>query len=61
MCAPRISPYFLPRMILTSPSVSPVVRARPLALKGKRPTAYSSFCSLHFSSVSPTLATSGWQ
>ena len=38
MCAPRISPYFLSRMIFTKPSVSPAVRARPLALNGKRPT-----------------------
>ena len=35
---PRISPYFLSRMIFTNPSVSSAVRARPLALKGKRPT-----------------------
>jgi len=32
MCAPRISLYFLSRMILTRPSVSPAVLARPLAL-----------------------------
>jgi hypothetical protein len=38
MCAPRISPYFASRMILTNPSVSPEVRARPLAEKGNLPT-----------------------
>ena len=38
MCAPRISPYFLSRMILTKPSVSIEARARPLAVKGNRPT-----------------------
>jgi hypothetical protein len=48
-------------MIFTNPSVSFDARARPLALKGKRPTWYSSFFSLHWSSVRPMLATSGWQ
>src|SRR2546423_12346567 len=38
MCAPRISPYFAPRMIFAKPSVSPDVRARPLAEKGNLPT-----------------------
>src|SRR5581483_5935857 len=38
MWAPRISPYLASRTIFTSPSVSPAVRARPLALKGNRPT-----------------------
>src|SRR2546422_4101286 len=38
MCAPRISPYFLSRMIFTKPSVSPVPRARPFAEKGNLPT-----------------------
>ena len=47
MCAPRISPYLASAMILTKPSVSPAVRARPLAENGKRPTLYSSFRSLH--------------
>ena len=31
-------PYFASRMIFTNPSVSPEVRARPLAENGKRPT-----------------------
>src|SRR5437867_7464366 len=61
MCAPRISPYFLSRMIFTKPSVSPVPRARPFAEKGNRPTTKSSLRSLHWSSVRPMLATSGWQ
>src|SRR5439155_26027675 len=47
MCAPRISPYCLSRMIFTNPSVSPVPRARPFAENGKRPATYSTFRSLH--------------
>src|SRR4029077_3628569 len=61
MCAPTISPYLVSRMILTRPSVSLDVRARPLALKGNRPTWIARPLALACSSVRPTLATSGWQ
>jgi hypothetical protein len=59
MCAPTISLYLRSRMILTKPSVSPAVRARPFALHGNEPTSTSSPFSFAAFSVRPTLATSG--
>ena len=46
---------------LTSPSVSPMIRARLLPPKGSFFTTTSSPASLAAASVSPAKATSGWQ
>ncbi len=44
---------------LYSPSVSPLARARALAVKGNLPTLYDVPAAFNSSSVLPTLATSG--
>src|SRR5436305_1922567 len=40
MCAPRIRSLALSARIFTNPSVSPIARARPLAVNGNLPTAF---------------------
>lgn len=60
MCAPRISPYFLPVITFTKPSAWLMATALPDAVKGNLPTLYSRPFSLQARSVRPTDATWGW-
>ncbi len=59
MWQPRMRSVAASARIFTKPSVQPMARARPFAVKGNFPTRYSIFSALSCSSVRPTPATSG--